>query len=192
MLRPAGISLLLIALACAAPAQAQVPAAPTAKDAQPAAALPEVMRDLSSLPEPVRATRERILAAAKSGDPTKVAEVMKSFDPVPMFSLGGDSDPAAYWKSSYPDSDGLEALAILGEVLESPFVLLDKGTAQEMYVWPYFFGLPLAKLTPEQKVELFRLITGSDWKEMQEFGAYIFYRVGIAPNGSWQFFVAGD
>jgi len=192
MLRPAGISLLLIALACAAPAQAQVPAAPKAKDAQPAAALPEVMRDLSSLPEPVRATRERILAAAKSGDPTKVAEVMKSFDPVPMFSLGGDSDPAAYWKSSYPDSDGLEALAILGEVLESPFVLLDKGTAQEMYVWPYFFGLPLAKLTPEQKVELFRLITGSDWKEMQEFGAYIFYRVGIAPNGSWQFFVAGD
>ena len=192
MLRPAAISLLLIALACAAPAQAQTPPAPKAKDAQPTAALPEVMRDLSSLPEAVRATRERILAAAKSGDPAKVAEVMKSFTPAPMFSLGGDNDPVAHWKSSYPDSGGLEALAILAEVLETPFVLLDKGTAQEMYVWPYFFGLPLAKLTPEQKVELFRLITGSDWKEMQEFGAYIFYRVGIAPNGQWQFFVAGD
>ena len=61
-----------------------------------------------------------------------------------------------------------------------------------MYVWPYFVGIPLAKLTPEQKVELFKLVTGSDWKEMQEFGAYVFYRVGIAPNGAWQFFVAGD
>lgn len=191
MRRPAALSL-LIALACALPAQAQDPVAPKAKTTQPAAAVPEVIRDLSLLPEPVRATRERILAAAKSGDPAKVLEVMKSFDPAPTFSFGGDSDPLAYWKSSYPDSEGLEALAILTEVLESNFVLLDKGTPQEMYVWPYFFGLPLAQLTPEQKVELFRLITGSDWKEMQEFGAYIFYRVGIAPNGQWQFFVAGD
>jgi hypothetical protein len=159
---------------------------------QPEAAQPEIMRDLSRLPEPVRATRERILAAARSGNLGKVAEVMKSFNPTPTYSLGGDDDPVGYWKSSYPDSEGLEALAILAEILESPFVLLDKGTAQETYVWPYFFGLPLAKLTLEQKVELFRLVTGSDWKDMQEFGAYIFYRVGIAPNGTWQFFVAGD
>jgi hypothetical protein len=190
MLRPAAISILLIAFVCPMPAYAQAPGAPKAKDAQPA--LAEVVRDVSTLPEAVRATRERILAAAKSGDPAKVAELMKSFNPAPTFSLGGDGDPVAYWKSSYPDSDGLEALAILAEIMESPFVLLDKGTPQETYVWPYFFGLPLAKLTPEQKVDLFRLITGSDWKEMQEFGAYIFYRVGIAPNGAWQFFVAGD
>jgi hypothetical protein len=192
MLRRASISLLLIALLCGATAQAQAPTAPKSKDAQPTAAAPEIIRDLSRLPEPVRATRERILAAAKSGDPAKVVEVMKSFTPPPAFSFGGDNDPIDYWKSSYPDSDGLEALAILAEVLESPFILLDQGTPQEMYVWPYFFGLPLAKLTPEQKTDLFRLITGADWKEMQEFGAYIFYRVGIAPNGSWQFFVAGD
>jgi hypothetical protein len=27
---------------------------------------------------------------------------------------------------------------------------------------------------------------------MKQFGAYIFYRVGIAPDGQWAFFVAGD
>jgi hypothetical protein len=52
--------------------------------------------------------------------------------------------------------------------------------------------VPLRRLTPEQKVELFRIVTGSDYKKMKEFGAYIFYRVGIAPDGTWHFFVAGD
>jgi hypothetical protein len=39
---------------------------------------------------------------------------------------------------------------------------------------------------------LFRIITGADYKDMVEFGVYSFYRLGIAPDGTWQFFVAGD
>ena len=193
---------LLLFVFLAAPALAQAPVrtetltpprgAPPTKGAQLNAPLPEIVRDSAKLPEPVRAMRERILAAARTGDATKVAAVMKAAEAMPVFSFGGEKDPLEYWKSSYPDSEGLEALSILVEVLESPFVLLDRGTPQEMYVWPYFVGIPLARLTPEQKVELFKLVTGSDWKEMQEFGAYVFYRVGIAPNGAWQFFVAGD
>jgi len=27
---------------------------------------------------------------------------------------------------------------------------------------------------------------------MKAFGTYIFYRVGITPDGHWAFFVAGD
>jgi hypothetical protein len=192
---PLRLPSLLIALALAASALAPSPLlsqTPKAKTTTAPAPLPEVIRDFSRLPEPVRAMRERILATAKTGDPAKVAELMKSLDPVPVYSFGGDGDPLAYWKSSYPDSEGVEALAILVEVLEAPFVHADKGTPQEMFVWPYFAQMPLNALTPEQKVELFKIVTGSDWKEMQEFGAYIFYRVGIAPNGSWQFFVAGD
>ncbi len=77
-------------------------------------------------------------------------------------------------------------------LLETPFVLLDKGNAAETYVWPYFHAVALDKLTPEQRVELFRLVTAYDFKEMQKFGSYNFFRVGIAPNGNWQFFVGGD
>ena len=197
------LALDFLALALAAPAAAQTKVktetVPTPKGAaaksQKSANTetpPEIVRDLSRLPDKVRKMRERILEAAKSGDPNRVVTVMQSNEVMPVFSFGGDKDPLAFWKSSYPDSEGIEALAILTEVLESPYVLLDKGTAQEMYVWPYFYGIALEKLTPEQKVELFRLITGSDWKEMQEFGAYIFYRVGIGPDGVWHFFVAGD
>ena len=203
----------LLALALAAPAMAQSksksePVAPKAdapKATAPKTAAPakspaktrepvkvEAISDLARLPDKVRQTQQRIIDAAKTGDVNKVATVMQSNEMMPVFSFGGERDPVEFWKSSYPDSDGVEALAILTEILEMPFVHLDRGTLQEMYVWPYFYSVPLAQLTPEQTVELFRLVTGGDWKEMVDFGAYIFFRVGISPDGVWHFFVAGD
>lgn len=155
---------------------------------QPATA--EVIRDLSRLPDLVRQRREEILAAARSGDLAKVAAIVKANQT--LISFGGDTDAAALWKKSFPDSDGLEVLATLIEVLEMPFVHLDKGSAQEMFVWPYFHAMQLEKLTPEQRVELFRLVTAYDFREMQKFGSYVFFRAGISPDGRWQFFVAGD
>jgi len=152
----------------------------------------EPISDLSQLTERARKTRERILEAAKTGDIGKVATVMRSNEMMPVFSFGGERNPVEFWKTSYPDSEGIEVLSILIEILEMPFVHVDKGTPQEMFVWPYFYALPLAKLTPEQKVELFRLVTGTDWREMSDFGAYIFFRAGISPDGVWHFFVAGD
>ena len=53
-------------------------------------------------------------------------------------------------------------------------------------------NVPLRELTPAQKVELFKIVTGSDYRAMQDFGAYIFYRLGIAPDGTWHFFVSGE
>ena len=62
----------------------------------------------------------------------------------------------------------------------------------ELYVWPYFFAVPLDRLTPPQRVELFKIVTAGDYEEMKTYGTYIFYRVGITPEGRWSFFVAGD
>ena len=156
------------------------------------AAGPEIVRDLSRLPPGAARTRERILEAARTGDLDKFLIVMQSNETLPVFSFGNEKDPIAFWKATYPASDGLETLAILIQVLETGFVHVHTGTPQEMYVWPYFAHVPLQRLTPEQKVELFRIVTGSDYKKMKEFGAYIFYRVGVAPDGTWHFFVAGD
>lgn len=156
------------------------------------AALPEIIRDLARLPPRAARMRERILEAARSGDLEKLLIVMQSNETLPVFSFGNEKAPIAFWKATYPGSEGLEILAILIQVLETGFVHVHKGTPQEMYVWPYFAHVPLNRLTPEQKVELFRIATGSDYKKMKEFGAYIFYRVGIAPDGIWHFFVAGD
>ena len=155
-----------------------------------AGAIPAIITDLSRLPAPVARTRERILAAARSGDLQQLAALVK--EAMPVFSFTEEKDPVAFWKANYPDSDGVEVLSILTVILELGFVHVDQGTQQEMYVWPYFVRMPLAALTPQQKVELFRIVTGADYKDMLAFGVYAFYRLGIGPDGTWQFFVAGD
>ncbi len=166
---------------------------PSAKPAPPSsAAPPEIITDLSRLPQPVARMRERILAAAKSGELKKLVTAMQTNETMPIFSLGEEKDPVAFWKKTYPDSDGLEVLAILVGILEAPYVHVEKGTAQEMYLWPYFARMPLKSLSAEQKVELFRIVTGADYKDMLDFGAYSFYRLGIGPDGTWHFFVSGD
>ena len=173
---------------------ADAQAKPSAKPAPPVAntAPPEIITDLSRLPQPAARMRERILAAAKSGELKKLVTAMQTNETMPIFSLGDDKDPAAFWRKTYPDSDGIEVLAILIGILEAPFVHVEKGTPQEMYLWPYFARMPLKSLTPEQKVELFRIVTGADYKDMLDFGAYSFYRLGIGPDGTWHFFVSGD
>jgi hypothetical protein len=154
--------------------------------------LPEIITNPARLPPAVARTRERILAAARSGELMRLFAVMKEAPTLPVFSFAEDRDPVAFWRTNYPDSDGVEALSILLNVLEAPFVHVDAGTAQEIYLWPYFARIPLKTLTPQQKAELFRIVTGADYKDMVEFGVYSFYRLGIAPDGTWQFFVAGD
>lgn len=154
---------------------------------------PPIMRDLSKLPFPVRRMRELILEAALSGEIENLRQLIGYGDDVTMLSLGGiEEDPLGFLKSLSGDKDGHEILAILVEVLESGYVVMDEGTEQELYVWPYFFAWPLDKLTPVQKVELYQLVTYGDYEEMESFGAYIFYRLGISPKGRWRFFVAGD
>jgi hypothetical protein len=167
-------------------------AGPVTAEAQGSAPPPQPISDLSRLPTPVAQTRERILAAARSGDLGQLVAVMQAGGTMPIFSLNDDKDPIPFWKANYPDSDGLEVLSIAIEILEAGYVHVDQGTAEDMYVWPYFARMPLKALTPAQRVELFKIITGSDYKDMLDFGAYNFYRLGIAPDGTWQFFVAGD
>jgi hypothetical protein len=177
------------------PAAAQVPEKSKPDGHVVAPASPggaEIMTDLARLPAPVARTRERILAAARSGDLQKLLGVMQAGNSMPIFSFTEDKNPIAFWKSTYPDSDGVEILSILTTILDTGFVHVDAGTPQEIYLWPYHARLPLKSLTPEQKVELFRIVTGADYKDMVEFGAYSFYRLGISPDGSWHFFVAGD
>ncbi|MNZ72046.1 hypothetical protein D3C78_904160 [compost metagenome] len=83
-------------------------------------------------------------------------------------------------------------LAIIIDLLSTGYAHIDAGTPDEAYVFPYFAGKPLNTLTAPEKVELLRIITAGDLADMQEFGNYSFYRVGISPDGKWKFFTAGD
>jgi len=155
--------------------------------------LPEIVYDLSRLPEPVRRMHDLIVEACRSGEIEKLRPLGGAGDSMSQLSLAEvDGDPIDFLKSLSGDTQGQEILAIMEEVLNAGYVHLDAGTPQELYVWPYFFALPLDKLSARQRVELFKLVTAGDYDDMKQFGAYIFYRVGIAPDGRWVFFVAGD
>lgn len=159
----------------------------------PDAPVPQVIYDLGKLPEPVRRMHDLIVEACKSGDIEKLRPLIGKGASMTQLSLTDiDGDAIAFLKGLSGDPEGQEILAILEEVLDAGYVHLDAGKPEELYVWPYFFALPLDKLDAKQRVELFKIVTAGDVDDMKQFGAYIFYRVGITPTGQWTFFVAGD
>lgn len=153
----------------------------------------EILYDTEILPVPVKRMRELIMDAARSGDMEELRVLMGTGNNVTQLAFGEiEGDPIEYLRSSAGDEEGHEMLAILLEVMEAGYVRFDVGTSNELYVWPYFYAVALETLTPKQRVELFKLVTAGDYEDMLSFGAYIFFRVGITPEGRWLFFVAGD
>jgi hypothetical protein len=165
---------------------------PAAGTATPSKTQPDDAAEAATLPPAVKEMRERIIAAASSGDLENLLKLMHANGSMPVFTHTLRQDPATYWKDIYPDSDGVEILSILISILNTPAARIDAGTPQEMYVWPYFARLPIKSLTPAQKVELFRVVTGSDYRQMVERGRYVFYQVGISPDGAWRYFLSSD
>lgn len=172
------------------------PAEPPANGnaASPAdAPTPEILYDLTKLPEPVQRMRQLILDATATGDLEKLRPLIGTGDDATQLSLGGlDGDPIAFLKEQSGDQEGQEILAIIENILNSGYVHIEPGTNEEIYAWPYFFAVPLDALDPRQRVELFKIVTAGDYEEMKAYGVYNFYRLAITPEGKWVFFVAGD
>lgn len=164
-----------------------VPAAPADKP------IPEVQRDFGTLPEPVRRMRERMLEAARSGEIERLRPLLGDDDNPTRLSFDDhDEDAIDALRSLAGDEAGREILAILVDLLDTGYVHLNAGTDEEAYVWPYFTAVPLDRLTPPQIVELLQIVTAGDMENMKKAGGYIFYSIGIAPDGSWRFFTAGE
>lgn len=153
----------------------------------------EISYDIELLPEPVARMRKLIIEAALTGEMENLRPILEVGDEGTQLSFGDlPEDPITFLRELSGDDDGQEILAILYEVMSAGYVHLEAGEPTEMYVWPYFFAVPLDSLDKRQRVELFKLVTAGDYEDMKNFGAYIFYRVGISPEGRWLFFVAGD
>jgi hypothetical protein len=153
----------------------------------------EVLYDIAKAPEQVRRMRELIVEAAASGDIERLRPLLgKGMTETQVSMVESEEGPVETLKGQSGDNEGIEVLAILLDVLATGFVHVGAGTADEMYVWPYFAEKPLASLTAPEKVELLRIVTAGDFAGMQEFGSYNFYRVGITPDGQWKFFITGD
>jgi len=154
--------------------------------------LPKAHYDLTTLPPAVAAMREKIIAAARSGDEAQMRAVIGLSSPPPLFSSTGEGDPIDILKSASGDTAGLEVLAILLDVLDAGWVVKGDGTPQARYVWPYFAELPPDTLDRRQLVEVYRVLTAGDFEEMRAVGSYEFYRLEIAADGRWLLFMTGE
>lgn len=142
----------------------------------------------SQLPPAVAAMRQTILDVCYSGDMAKLKALIDTIKPTPAFSINEITDPIDYLKSQSGDGAGLEILALMTDVLEAGWAHVDIGSADELYVFPYYAVLPMDKLTPAQLVDLYKIVTSGDFEEMKSTGIYSFYALGIAPDGAWKYF----
>jgi len=174
---------------------AERPARPGAQPITPSTAqvdLSEIGRDIAALPEPVQIMRERLIAAARSGDVGQVAALIAESPVRVAIDQDGREPPQDLWRRLYPESEGLEVLAILIGLLETGFVQVERGSPNEMFVWPYFAHVPLQSLQPPHTVELYRIVTAFDHQQMLDAGTWTFFRIGIAPDGTLHYFLAGE
>ena len=178
--------------------EASEPPAPDEQDAVEAELSPEEpaltpQADLDALPEPVRRMRRLLIEAASAGDLAAVARLAGTGENMTELSLAPEGEDAeTLLREQSGDEEGYEVLAILLEILEAPYVVIDEGTDEALYLWPWFAGVPLDTLTPAEQVAVYRLMTAGDFQQSLEFGTYVFFRTGIAADGTWAFFVAGD
>lgn len=145
----------------------------------------------AKLPEPVAEMRDAILAAVRMGSIEELRHAFELNELKPELGPEPVGDPVAYWKGISGDGEGREVLAILGELLDSGYVVQPLGRDIEnnrIFVWPYFAEVPLGKLTPSQQVELLRLVPPAAAKEMMASGRYTYWRLAIGADGTWHSF----
>lgn len=173
-----------------APISAPVPR--PAPNARAPGAAPEIIADLTRLDPRIQRTRERLLEAARTGDLARLAIVFQMSETTPVFTRGSERDPVAFWRQASGDGEGAEILAILIDILEMPAAVVNRGGPQEMTVFPYLAQRPLAALTREETIDLYRLMTAQDVRDMRAIGAWVFWRLGIGRDGTIHYFLAGE
>lgn len=175
-------------------------AAPTAAPLPPAAPVglhpprpPVVVLEPNEGLDPrVARTRERLIEAARSGNLDRLQAVFQMAETMPVFTRRDERDPIAFWRQASGDGQGHEILAILLNILELPPAHKSQGGVQEMYVWPYLAEVQLDRLNASQSVDLYRLMTAQDVRDMRTLGSWVFWRLGIGPDGTLLFFIAGE
>jgi len=138
------------------------------------------------LPAAVSALRDQIAAAAVGCDMVAL-ESLAGPDLVTSFGGGGPE------RFAEAESSGEPLLDILVGILDTPYAHQTFGDGSELYVWPSAFAYQTWQEIPPADLEaLLGVYTQAELDQLSGFESYAGWRVGITPDGDWQFFVAGD
>ena len=138
----------------------------------------------SGLPAAVEETRLALLEAAQAGDYEALGDLAA---PGFRYTFGGpvEGGPVAYWQELERSGQGSPA-ETLAKILELPYIL-----SRGYYDWPWAYTVAdVADLSAHERSLLVPL--GGVEQLFVEGTGYLGWRTGIAPDGSWTFFVAGD
>jgi hypothetical protein len=139
----------------------------------------------SGFPTAVETTRAALLEAAESGS----YEALEALIPASGFTytFGGpvEGGAVAYWQQLERETNE-KPLETLAAVLRMPPVL-----TRGIYVWPWAYTVESAADLSEHERELLAPL-GPPSRLFVEGTGYLGWRAGIAPDGTWVFFVAGD
>ena len=135
---------------------------------------------VAGVPAPVAETHAALLEAAEAAD----YDALRPLIPAQFsytFGLPDEGGPIVYWRN-VEDGGGESPISMLDRILRLPYTL-----SRGIYVWPFAYDRQPDELTAHERQLLGDLV--------DDFGAgsgYLGYRTGIAPDGTWRFFIAGD
>jgi hypothetical protein len=139
----------------------------------------------SGLPPAVEETRTALLEAADSGSYDALRPLIPASGFEYTFGTPVEGGPIAYWQDLERTTDE-RPLETLGTILRLPYVL-----SRGYYVWPWVYTLESPGELSEHERALLAPLGEIDSLFPTGEG-YFGWRTGIAPDGSWTFFVAGD
>lgn len=188
--RIAGFAATAVVLSCALWSSSFLPAH-AAKPGATTHAETIIGRGSAALPPAVAEMRDAIIAAARTGNLDELLIPIQWNELPPDFGDHPTSETFSKWRKGSPDGTGREWLALLINLLESPYVVVHKGPDIEnpqVFIWPAVAELPLASLSPALDVELLRLVTPADAARMKQQGRYDGYGIAIGADGTWHAF----
>ncbi|MGJ0507528.1 MAG: hypothetical protein ACR652_10390 [Methylocystis sp.] len=171
------------------------PARQTPKRAAPQT--PDVVSQPSTdpPPAPVRAIRDKILAALDKNDVEALRIPIDWNEVRPLFARSGafpaGSDPIAVLKSLSFDGAGRETVALARAVLAQPFVVVTRGPVT-LYEWPAFARRPAPAANEEEARARWRCVRFADLARSNAEGHPRATRIGIAADGVWHYFWSED
>lgn len=162
-----------------APATGALPEAPALCSA---ASLDPALPAEPGLPTAVAATRAAIARAAVACD---WAALDSLAGPGFTYSFGDGGGPTEHWRAA--ESEGGTPLWFLVRTLALPWIV-EESAAGTLYAWP---SAHADEPTEEDWAALEGVYPADEIEAYREIG-FIGWRAGIAGDGEWRFFVAGD
>ena len=144
------------------------------------------------LPHSVRHARQAIVDATVACDYRALAELAAAGDRSFTYSFADGGDPVGHWRRLEAQGAQDRPLRYLVELLRAPHGRREVE-GHTVYAWPSAFTYDDWSEVPEADRAALRPIYGDeDFASFERFGGYIGYRIGIAEDGEWLYFVAGD